>query len=139
MPGPKKCKKKQKEEESRAELEKLVKRLRALADHPENQNCVWLVEMVIPPGSFVARSVPEPVDRAALTAEIRASAEALKKGNDPNRHRFLITYTDTGGLARQYVKALAEEIPQPTVPMEPFDRFTIDAILHTQYIGDEEY
>lgn len=135
----KKTKKPQKHEEAQAGLKAVLKRLRAVAEHPENKDRVWLVELVIPPGSFLARSVPEPVDRAALSKEIKASAEALRKGNDPERHRFLITYTDAGGLARQYAKAMCEEIPNPTPPMRPFDLFTIDAILRAQFIGDEEY
>ena len=125
--------------DGRAEMEKVLARLRAQIDHPENQNCVWVVELVIPPGSFMARRLEEPVDMAALNAEIKASAEALNYGNDPKRHRFVITHTDLGGVARQYAKAMCEDIPNPTVPMRHFDLFTIDAILHAQFIGDEEY
>ena len=87
----------------------------------------------------MARRIEKPVDSAALDQEITESIAALQKGNDPGRHRFLITKTDTGGLARQYAKAMCEEIPNPTVPLKRFDLFTIDAVLHAQFIGDEEY
>ena len=123
----------------KAELEKVLERLRKQIDDPENQDCVWVVELVIPPGIFMARRLSEPLDHQALQAEIKASAEALNKGNDPERHRFVITSTDLGGVARQYAKAMCEDIPNPTVPMRPYDLFTIDAILHAQFIGDEEY
>ena len=120
-------------------LKKLLERMRKLAELPENQDAVWLVELVIPPGSFIARRVAKPVNREALSKEIDASARALRTGDDPERQRFLITYTDVGGVARQYAKAMCEDIPNPAVPMPPYDRFTIEAILHAQFIGDEEY
>jgi hypothetical protein len=117
----------------------VLARMKAVGELPENQDCVWLVELVIPPGSFLARRVPEPVDRAKLEQEVAASTATLQTGKDPGRHRFLITYTDTGGLARQWAKAMTEEIPKPTVPMSDWDLFTIDAVLHAQFLGDEEY
>jgi hypothetical protein len=132
-------KKKISPEEQRAEMLAFIARLNAIADAPENQNCVWLVELVIPPGTFMARRVEEPVDRAELEKEVAASTQVLRHGGDRNRHRFLITYTGTGGVARQWAKAMTEEIPSPTVPMSNWDLFTIDAVLHAQFLGDEEY
>jgi hypothetical protein len=115
----------------------LLARLKAIAEAPENQNCVWLVELVIPPGSFIARRVPEPVDYEAFKKEHYASMEVLRHGGD--RNRFLIWYTKTGGLARQWAKAMCEEIPKPTVPMSNWDVLGIYAVLHAQFVGDEEY
>jgi hypothetical protein len=34
---------------------------------------------------------------------------------------------------------MTEDIPDLTVPMRPYDLFTIDAVLHAQFLGDEEY
>jgi hypothetical protein len=149
-PGPKKMLPKQsgtakksaaskKAQEAGSGLEEVLERMRRQNALPENQNCVWVVELVIPPGTFMARRLEGPIDPAALDEEIAASIVALRTGNDPERHRFLITTIDVGGVARQYAKAMCEDIPNPTVPMRPYDLFTIDAVLHAQFIGDEDY
>jgi hypothetical protein len=95
---------------------------------PENAGRTWVVELVFPAGCFMARSLPEPVDMAALDAEIADSVAALQTGESTNsRHLLFLPYS--GGHARRIVEALTEEIPSPKLPMAPRDLYAMDGIF----------
>jgi hypothetical protein len=104
-----------------------LEHLQKIFDDPENKDCVWIVELVTPPGAFVARRLPEPIDREALNQEIDASAQALKKG--PPRHRYVLFLPSCGHEARLAVEDLSRLIPNPVVPMPLNDLFSIQAVI----------
>jgi hypothetical protein len=101
-----------------------------LAD-PENQGRTWVVELVFPPGCFMARSLPDPVDMRALDAEIELSIKALQTGS-PVKSRYVLFVPYSGGHARRTVEGLARFIPNPKLPFTPMQLFDLDAIFHAQ-------
>src|SRR5688572_25854457 len=94
---------------------------------PENQDHVWIVELVLPPGAYVARPVPRPVDEGVFNREIAESAEALRKGLPRNRFLLYTTYTEQ--WARDAIEDLIRLIPNPQSPMGVNDLFSIQAVI----------
>jgi hypothetical protein len=101
-----------------------------LAD-PENKDRVWVVELVIPPGCFMARSLPEPVDMRALDAEIDVSIQALRTGS-PVKCRYVLFVAWSGAHSRRTVEYLTESIPNPKLPFSYSELFNLDAVFHAQ-------
>ena len=96
-----------------------------LAD-PENDGRVWVVELVIPPGCFMARSLPEPVDMKALDAEIDVSVQALRTGS-PVKNRYVLFVPWCGAHGRRVVECLTEFIPNPKLPFSSRELFDLEA------------
>jgi hypothetical protein len=82
-----------------------------LAD-PENDGRVWVAELVIPPGCFMARSIPEPVDMKALNAEIEVSAHALRTGS-PAKSRYML-FVPWSGATRPANRRISHRIHPKT-------------------------
>jgi hypothetical protein len=99
--------------------------LAQLAD-PENDGRTWIVELVFPPGCFMARSLPEPVDMKALDAEIEVSIQALQTGS-PVKSRYVLFVPWCGAHGRRVVECLTEFIPNPKLPFSPRELFDVEA------------
>jgi hypothetical protein len=116
-----------------SELMKLVPNhpLAAELADPENEKREWIVEFVTPPGCFVARSIPEPVDDLAIEAEIRTAVKAMQTGQ-PEQNRYILFRAWSGGHARAVVEDLTRMVPNPKLPLSPNQLFNIDACFHAQ-------
>jgi hypothetical protein len=100
--------------------------LHAQLEDPENAGRVWVVELVIPPGCFMARSLPEPVDMQALDAEIKVSVEALRTGK-PVKGRYVLFVPWSGAHGRRIVECLTDHIPHPKLPFSSLQLYDLDA------------
>jgi hypothetical protein len=113
--------------------------LKLVPNHPahaqladlENDGRVWVAELVIPPGCFMARSIPEPVEMKALNAEIEVSAHALRT-DSPAKSRYMLFVPWSGAHARRIVEYLTESIPKPKLPFSYRELFDLDAMFHVQ-------
>lgn len=92
----------------------------------ENKDQLWIVELVIPPGCFMARALPEPVDMKALDAEIDESVQALQTGS-PVKNRYILFIPWCGAHGRRVVECLTEFIPEPKLPFTPRQLFDVEA------------
>ena len=105
--------------------------MRAELRDPENVGRVGIVELVFPAGVFMARSLPEPVDRNALNAEIEESVQALQTGS-PVQNRYFLFVPWSGAHGRRIVEALTESVPSPKAPLSSGDLFELECVFHIQ-------
>ena len=97
-------------------------------------NLPWIVELVNPPGIFLARQLTEPKTYDELEAEryesaaqlplyrrplplgLPASAYHLEQKVESSRARWMVLHLPSEVLARGVCEALAQAIPDPSPP-----------------------
>lgn len=94
----------------------------------------WIVELVHPPGIFLARQLTEPktfeeleserfesvlqlpLYRRQLPPELDTPADRLDRAAAASRSRWLLLHVQSGILARGICEELAKAIPDPSPP-----------------------
>ena len=109
----------------------------------------WIVELVFPPGIFVARQLTEPKSREELDAEMFESMcalplfsdrfskpshlpESTQPSADPEpRHRWTLLHFPSGfgQVAQLYSEILARTIPDPSPPWTASDLEAVTKVL----------